>query len=710
MISTNDELRLMRARFSRSASSLLSSLLALGAVACGSGGDAVGPEAEPVLDGGADDAKDGDVDPGVDAGADADTDTDADVGDADTEGDADVEADGGVDADADADDADVDDADANDADPDADVAPAPARIEVTPDAPSVVEGRTVKLVAKGYDDDDDEIDVDVTWSSSDETRATVDDTDLVTTLRPGTVTITATASGKSDAATITITESTAVSIRFEAGTADVPLDGPVQLRAIVEDAEGYELLGRDVVFESEDESIVTVTPDGIATGVEVGEATIKVKLGAIERSLDVRVVLRFAEIVASYRNTCGLTAGGRAWCWGDNTYGQLGIGTKGAQPYDAPQRVGMDPDLSFETLKLGAWFTCALSTEKEVWCWGNNVDTVLGLPFVDLLDSSTPRLVPDREYEKLSAMQWAVCGLDTEGFAHCWGSGSVRYELGANVIVDTPTPVAVSAPEGEASPVSFVELRHGDYFSCGLTGTGRLYCWGPQRRLPARRRHHHPSRALRASARRQDRQALRFGHRLRLRRHRRRHDLLLGQKRKGTGGSEHGRFERRNARRSLRGDRLRARVLRARRGSRLRARSRGPRPLLGKQCPVPTRPVHERWPCRQGRGRRWPTLHAAHVRSQPRLRPRHGRQGLLLGREPIPTARFGRSRRQAAADAGDGAVVVEPIRRQGSGAGGGTSSLASSHSSSFVTSASRDGETTSTGVTFAHGPPCLQIP
>jgi len=269
-----------------------------------------------------------------------------------------------------------------------------------------------------------------------------------------------------------------VSIRFEAGTADVPLDGQVQLRAIVEDAEGYELLGRDVVFESEDESIVTVTSDGIATGVEVGEATIKVKLGAIERSLDVRVVLRFAELVASYRNTCGLTAGGRAWCWGDNTYGQLGIGIKGSERYDAPQRVELGPDLSFETLKLGAWFTCALSTEKEVWCWGNNVDTVLGLPFVDLLDSSTPRLVPDREYEKLSAMQWAVCGLDTEGFAHCWGSGSVRYELGANVIVDTPTPVAVSAPEGEASPVSFVELRHGDYFSCGLTGTGRLYCWG----------------------------------------------------------------------------------------------------------------------------------------------------------------------------------------------------------------------------------------
>lgn len=466
-------LGLLRGRFPHCAVFVLVPLLALvgGAGCSGDGDDAAPPSAIDVNDAGgiegdaqADGDANGDLDADADAGTDGHTEEDADVGDAD------VESDAGIDADADTD---------GDADTDADTGPTLARIEVIPDATSVVERRTVQLAAKGYGEDEEENDVDVTWSSSDEALATVDGEGLVTTWRPGTVTITASADGTSDVATITITESLVATITLEADATDVPLDGQVQLRAIVEDADGHELLGRTVSFESEDESIVTVTADGTATGVEVGEATIKAKLGAIESSLDVRVVLRFAELVARNRNTCGLTAGGRAWCWGDNNYGQVGIGDRGSDPYRAPQRVHVESDVSFDTVAVGAWHICALSTTKEVWCWGSNGDEALGYPYPSVMWETKPRLAPDRTYERLGAQGYGVCGLDAGGFAHCWGSGSIYYELGhPDVTDDTPTPVAVSAPEGESSPIAFVELRHGDYFSCGLTGTGSLYCWG----------------------------------------------------------------------------------------------------------------------------------------------------------------------------------------------------------------------------------------
>lgn len=239
---------------------------------------------------------------------------------------------------------------------------------------------------------------------------------------PGTVTITASAGGKSDEATITITASTATSIRFATNPLNVPLGGEVRVDAIVEDAEGYELLGRAVSFESEDASIVTVTADGIATGIKEGEAKIKAKHGALEALLDVRVVSGFVQLVASARNTCGLTAGGTAWCWGDDTYGQVGVGTNGATPYEIPQRA--DADVSFEAVKLGRWFTCGLSKEKEVWCWGDNSDGVLGVAYASLWYSPTPRLVPNRQYEKLGTFGYGACGLDAGGFAYCWGSGS----------------------------------------------------------------------------------------------------------------------------------------------------------------------------------------------------------------------------------------------------------------------------------------------
>jgi alpha-tubulin suppressor-like RCC1 family protein len=48
----------------------------------------------------------------------------------------------------------------------------------------------------------------------------------------------------------------------------------------------------------------------------------------------VRVVggLSLAQVNAGYQHTCGRTTYGKVWCWGDNTYGQLGDGTRTNRP------------------------------------------------------------------------------------------------------------------------------------------------------------------------------------------------------------------------------------------------------------------------------------------------------------------------------------------------------------------------------------------
>ena len=39
-------------------------------------------------------------------------------------------------------------------------------------------------------------------------------------------------------------------------------------------------------------------------------------------------------------HTCGVRATGTLWCWGDNTIGQLGIGTQTFTPTPTPVQVG----------------------------------------------------------------------------------------------------------------------------------------------------------------------------------------------------------------------------------------------------------------------------------------------------------------------------------------------------------------------------------
>lgn len=407
---------LFRSRVSKNAALLLSSLLALGVVACSS-----------------DSAETSPIDDRADAGNDVDTED-----------------------------------------------PSPARIEVTPAQASVVERRTVQLAAKAFDTEDAEMDgITITWASSDEQLATVDEAGLVSSLRPGEVTIVASASGKSASATITITEAAVASLELGADKDEVSVDGSIKLIATAKDEDGVELLGRSIVFESEDEAKAVVDEDGKVTGVSPGETKIKASIGGSEEAVDLRVVHRFQSIFAGAEHTCGLTALGRAWCWGSNNSGNLGNGDVTRKSQTSPVRVVIDPAISFETMALGGELSCGLTKDRAVWCWGDNTNLALGRDDSTLKISATPLRLDDRSYPKLSVMESAVCGLDDEGFAHCWGLNSSNHELGdPDVDENSATPVAVSAPEGQSKPVAFIELHHGRYHSCGLTALGEAYCWG----------------------------------------------------------------------------------------------------------------------------------------------------------------------------------------------------------------------------------------
>lgn len=84
--------------------------------------------------------------------------------------------------------------------------------------------------------------------------------------------------------------------------------------------------------------------------------------------------LAFKQLSKGRAHTCGLTTTGLAYCWGDNAYGQLGDGTTTARPIPTP----VADSRVFVEIGAGANHACASTSAGEVWCWGRNTAGQLG--------------------------------------------------------------------------------------------------------------------------------------------------------------------------------------------------------------------------------------------------------------------------------------------------------------------------------------------
>jgi alpha-tubulin suppressor-like RCC1 family protein len=100
--------------------------------------------------------------------------------------------------------------------------------------------------------------------------------------------------------------------------------------------------------------------------------------------------LAFTAVSAGVRFSCGLTTGGAAYCWGENTHGQLGDGTG----TNRTTPVAVLGGLSFATLRTGSFYACGLTAGGTAYCWGSNLDGQLGNG--SATDSYTPVKVADQ--------------------------------------------------------------------------------------------------------------------------------------------------------------------------------------------------------------------------------------------------------------------------------------------------------------------------
>lgn len=187
----------------------------------------------------------------------------------------------------------------------------------------------------------------------------------------------------------------------------------------------------------------------------------------------------FTSVVVGGSHTCALAAGGHAYCWGSDGggMGQLGNGAFTTSDQPAPVSVQMPAGADFTTLAAGYSHTCASGADGRAWCWGNDRNRQLGNGAAQTADQPTPypvQIPAGSAFTSVFAGPFYTCALASAGQAYCWGSDA-EGGLGNGPVLtdDQAVPSPVQVPAG----VGFTQIVPGARHNCAL-GAGPSYCWG----------------------------------------------------------------------------------------------------------------------------------------------------------------------------------------------------------------------------------------
>ena len=148
-------------------------------------------------------------------------------------------------------------------------------------------------------------------------------------------------------------------------------------------------------------------------------------------------------ISAGYTHTLGIQKDGTLWAWGDNTYGQLGLGDHTQRK--SPTQVGT----GWVYLAAG-WVAVAtewvhslgLKADGSLWAWGFNVCGQLGLG--DNTDRHSPTQVQvGTRWVAVAAGSYHTLGLKADGSLWAWGDNAYG-QLGLGDTTNRPSPARVA--------------------------------------------------------------------------------------------------------------------------------------------------------------------------------------------------------------------------------------------------------------------------
>jgi len=165
---------------------------------------------------------------------------------------------------------------------------------------------------------------------------------------------------------------------------------------------------------------------------------------------------------------CALLVNGAVYCWGDDTYGQLGNGqtsTSTASPVAATVEQNFVYDIA-----TSAGTTCAVLKTGVIQCWGSNNYGELGNG-TNTSSAAATSVLGITNAVSISAGNNDFCATLSTGQVNCWGwNGS--GQLGNQTDTESLNPIAVTGVSSAKRAVG------GNVESCALMLGGTVSCWG----------------------------------------------------------------------------------------------------------------------------------------------------------------------------------------------------------------------------------------
>ncbi|WP_052323205.1 RCC1 domain-containing protein [Bifidobacterium sp. 7101] len=203
--------------------------------------------------------------------------------------------------------------------------------------------------------------------------------------------------------------------------------------------------------------------------------------------------IRFSQVSggkdSSYGFSLAVGSDGNAYAWGNNSYGQLGDGTRTTRSTPVMVRTpdrktypDLPTDFTYLQVSAGYRHSLAVGSDGNAYAWGYNAQGQLGD------GTTTNRTTPvkvskpadahaDFTYLQVSAGYDHSLAIGNDGYAYAWGNNNYG-QLGDGTSTRQYTPVKVRKLEGTPADFTYLQVSAGSSHSLAVGSDGNAYAWG----------------------------------------------------------------------------------------------------------------------------------------------------------------------------------------------------------------------------------------